>query len=107
MGLPVGSSTAAGCGIPSAGSGPPWAVLLPPLPTSILWEQKQVPTLRTGDGIWVKKLKIELPYDPGIPLLGMHTEDTRIERVTGTPMFIAALLIIARTRKQPRSPSAD
>ena len=55
----------------------------------------------------LKKLKIELPYDPGIPLLGMHTEDTRIERITGTPMFIAALLIIARTRKQPRSPSAD
>ena len=53
------------------------------------------------------KMEIELPYDPGIPLLGMHTEDTRIERVTGTPMFIAALLIIARTRKQPRSPSAD
>ena len=55
----------------------------------------------------VKKLKIELPYVPGIPLLVMHTEDTRIERVTGTPMFIAALLIIARTWKQPRSPSAN
>ena len=53
------------------------------------------------------KLKIELPYDRGMPLLGMHTEDTRIERITCTPMFIAALFIIARTWKQRRCPSAD
>ena len=50
---------------------------------------------------------VELPYDPAIPLLGIHTEETRIERDTCTPMFIAALFIIARTRKQPRCPSAD
>ena len=37
----------------------------------------------------------------------MHTKETRIERDTCTPMFIAALFIIARTRKQPRCPSAD
>ena len=49
----------------------------------------------------------ELPYDPAIPLLGVHTEETRIERVTCTPMFIAALFTIARTWKQPRCPSAD
>ena len=54
-----------------------------------------------------KKLEIELPYDPGIPPLGIHTEETRIERDTCTPMFIAALFIIARTWKQPRCPSAD
>ena len=48
-----------------------------------------------------KKLQIELPYDPVIPLLGKHTEETRIERDTCTPMFIAALFIIARTWKQP------
>ena len=53
------------------------------------------------------KLEIELPYDPAIPLLGMHTVETRIERDTCTPMFIAALFIIARTWKQPRCPSAD
>ena len=47
------------------------------------------------------------PYDPGIPLLGIHTEETRIERDTCTPMFITALFIIARTWKQPRCPSAD
>ena len=56
---------------------------------------------------FLKKLKIELPYDPAIPRLGIHTEETRIERDTCTPMFIAALFIIARTWKQPRCPSAD
>ena len=54
-----------------------------------------------------KKLEIELPYDPAIPLLGIHTEETRTERNTCTPMFIAAWFTIARTRKQPRSPSAN
>ena len=56
---------------------------------------------------FLKKLEIELPYDPTIPLLGIHTEETRIERDTCTPMFIAALFTIARTWKQPRYPSAD
>ena len=56
---------------------------------------------------FLKKLEIELPYDPAIPLLGIHTEKTRIERDTCTPMFIAALFIVARTWKQPRCPSAD
>ena len=58
-----------------------------------------------GDSL--KKLKIELPYDPANPLLGIHTEEIRIERDTCTPMFIAALFTIARIRKQPRCPSAD
>ena len=44
-----------------------------------------------------------MPYDPAIPLLGIHTEETRSERDT----FITALFIIARTWKQPRCPSAD
>ena len=47
-----------------------------------------------------------MPYDPAIPLLGIHTEETRIERDTCTLMFIAALFIIARTWKQPSCPSA-
>ena len=55
----------------------------------------------------LKKLEIELPCDPAIPLLGIYTEETRIGRETCNPMFIAALFIIARTRKQPGSPSAD
>ena len=49
----------------------------------------------------------ELPYNPGIPLLGIQTEETRNERETCTPMFIAALFTIARTWKQPRCPLAD
>ena len=56
---------------------------------------------------FLKKQEIELPYDPAIPLLGIHIEETRIERDTCTLMFIAALFIIARTWKQPRCPSAD
>ena len=48
-----------------------------------------------------------MPYDPAIPLLGIHTEETRIERDMHTPLFIAALFTIARTWKQPRCPSAD
>ena len=54
-----------------------------------------------------KKLEIELPYDPAIPLLGIHTKETRSERDTCTPMFLAALFIIARIWNQPRCPSAD
>ena len=50
---------------------------------------------------------IELTYDPAIPLLGMHTKETRIEKDMCTPMFITALFIIARAWKQPRCPSAD
>ena len=56
---------------------------------------------------FLQKLEVELPYDPAIPLLGKHTEETRSERDTCTPMFIAEAFIIARTWKQPRCPSAD
>ena len=56
---------------------------------------------------FLKKLEIELPYNPAIPLLGIQTEETRIERDTGTPMFTVALLTIARTWKQPRCRLAD
>ena len=56
---------------------------------------------------FLKKLEPELPYDPPIPLLGIHTKETRIERDTCTPVFIAALFIIARTWKKPRHISAD
>ena len=66
----------------------------------------QTNTWRT---VWrfLKKLEIEWPYDPAIPLLGIHTKDTRTERDTWTPMFIIALLTIARAWKQPRCSSAD
>ena len=67
------------------------------------WECKVVQPLWR----FLKKLEIELPYDLAIPLLGIHIEETRSERDMCTPMFIAALFIIARMWKQPRSPSAD
>ena len=65
------------------------------------WECKLVQPLWRTVWRFLKKLEIELPYDPAIPLLGIHTEETRIE------MFITALFIIGRTWKQPRCPSAD
>ena len=71
------------------------------------WECKLVQPLWKTVWRFLKKLEIELPYDTAIPLLGMHTEETRSERDMCTPMFITALFIIARTWKQPRCPSAD
>ena len=49
--------------------------------------------------VWrfLKKLRIKLPYDPTIPLLGIYLEETIIEKDTCTPVFIAALFTIART----------
>ena len=70
------------------------------------WQCKLVQPLWRTVWRFLKKQEIELPYDPAIPLLGIHTEETRIERDTCTPMFIAALFIIVRTWKQPRCPSA-
>ena len=59
--------------------------------------------------VWrfLKKLKIELPYDPAIPLLGIYHEKTTIQKESCTTMFIAALFTIARTWKQPKCPSTD
>ena len=59
--------------------------------------------------VWrfLKKLKIELPYDPAIPLLGIYPEKTIIKKDTCTPMFIAAVFTIARTWKQSQCPSTD
>ena len=54
--------------------------------------------------VWrlLTKLKIELPYDPAIPLLGIYPEKTIIQKDTCTPMFIAALFTIAMSLKQPK-----
>ena len=59
--------------------------------------------------VWrfLKKLKIELPYDPAIPLLGIYPEKMIIQKQSCTTMFIAALFTIARTRKQPNCPLTD
>ena len=59
--------------------------------------------------IWrfLKKLGTKSPYDPAIPFLGIYPEETKIEKDTRIPLFIAALFTIARTWKQPRCPSTD
>ena len=59
--------------------------------------------------VWrfLKKLQIQLPYDPTIPLLGIYPEEIIIEKGTYTLIFIAALFTIARTWKQPRCPLTD
>ncbi|KAF0871512.1 LORF2 protein, partial [Crocuta crocuta] len=57
----------------------------------------------------LKKLTIELPYDPEIALLGIYPRDIGVlmYRNTCTPMFIAALSTIAKTWKEPKCPSTD
>ena len=59
--------------------------------------------------VWtfLKKLKIELPYDPAIPLLGIYPEKNIIQKDTCTPVFLAALFTIARSWKQRKRPSTD
>ena len=59
--------------------------------------------------VWrfLKKLGIKPPYDPAIQLLGIYPKETKIEKDTSIPLFITALFTIARTWKQPRSPSTD
>ena len=66
------------------------------------WECQLVQPLWKTMWRFLKKLEIELPHSPEIPLLGTHTDKTRIERDTCTPMFFAALFTIVRTWKQPR-----
>ena len=67
----------------------------------------QTSTATMENSVEIPLKTIELPYNPATPLLGIHTEETRIERDTRTPMFITALFTIARTWKQSRCPSAD
>ena len=59
--------------------------------------------------VWrfLKKLKIELPYDPATPMLGIYQEKTVIRKDACTPMFTVALFTIARTWKQPKCPVTE
>ena len=60
--------------------------------------------------VWrfLRKLDIELPEDPAIPLLGIYPKDaSTYKRDTCSTMFIAALFIIARSWKEPRCPSTE
>ena len=58
---------------------------------------------------FLKKLKVDLPYDPAIALLGIYPRDTGMlmHRGTCTPIFIAALSTIAKLQKEPKCPSTD
>ena len=56
---------------------------------------------------YLRKLNIELPYDPAIPLLGIYPEKTFLEIDTCTHMFTAALFTVVKSWKQPKCPSTD
>ena len=71
------------------------------------WECKLLQLLWRTVRRFLKKLKIELPYDPAIPLLGIYLEKNMVQKDTCTPMFIVALFIIAKTWKQPKCPSTE
>ena len=71
------------------------------------WECKLIQPLWRRVWRFLKKLKIELPYDPAIPLLRIYPAKTIIQKDTCAPMFIAALFTIARTWKQPTCPMID
>ena len=70
------------------------------------WECKLIQPLQRTVWRFLKKLKIKLPCDPAIPLLGIYPEKIIIEK-DNPPLFIAALFTIAKTWKQPRCPSID
>ncbi|KAF6357120.1 hypothetical protein mRhiFer1_010041 [Rhinolophus ferrumequinum] len=73
------------------------------------WECRLVQPLWKAVWRFLKKLRIELPYDPAIPLLGIYPKNlkTFIHKDTCAPMFIAALFTVAKTWKQPKCPSID
>ena len=70
------------------------------------WECKLIQLLWKMVWRFLKKPQIKLPYDPAIPLLGIYPGETKIEKDTCIPLFIAALFIIARTWKQPAAAAA-
>ena len=71
------------------------------------WECELIQPLWRTVWRFLKKLKIELSYDPAIPLLGIYPEKSIIHKDTCTPMFIAAVFTIARSGKQPKCPLTD
>ena len=71
------------------------------------WDCKLVQPLWKAVWRFLRKLKIELPFDPEIPLLGIYPEKIMTRKDTCTPMFIAALYTIAKTWKQPKCPLTE
>ena len=73
------------------------------------WEYRLVQSLWKAVWRYLKKLEMELPYDPAIPLLGIYLKklETLIPKNISTPMFIAALFTIAKIWKKPKCPSVE
>ena len=67
------------------------------MPLHCWWEGKLIQSLWKMVWRFLKKLGIKPPYDPAIPLLGIYPEETKIEKDTCPPKFIAELFTIART----------
>ena len=76
-------------------------------PSCTIGEKLIQPLWRTVWGLLKKKLGIELPYNPKIPLLGIYPEEIIIERDACTSVFVAAPFTVARTWKQPSCPLTD
>ena len=73
------------------------------------WDCRLVQPLWKTVWNFLRKLKMELPFDPAIPLLGLHPKnpETPIQKNLCTPVFIAAQFAIAKYWKQPKCPSAN
>ena len=73
------------------------------------WECKLVQLFWKTVWRFLKKLKIELPYDPAIALLGIYPKDTDVvkRRAICTPVFIAAMATVTKLWEEPRCPSTD
>ena len=71
------------------------------------WECKLIQPLWKMVWRFLKKIRIKPPCDPAIPLLGTYPKETKTEKDTCNPLFIAAIFTRAGTWKQPRCPSSD
>ena len=74
------------------------------------WERMQTGAATVENSMnFLRKLQMELPFDPAIPLLGLYPKnlETPIQKNLGTTMFIAAQFTIAKCWKQPKCPSAN
>ena len=73
------------------------------------WECRLVQPLWKTGWNFLRKLKMELPFDPAIPLLGLYPKNpkTPIQKNLCSPMFIAAQFTIAKCWKQPKCPSVN
>ena len=71
------------------------------------WECKLIQPLWKMLWRFLRKLGIKSPYDPGIPVLGIYPEETRVEKATCIQLVFVALFTVARTWKQPRCPLID